>query len=235
MFTSTRPAARIAALALAGLALSAPSALASGNVVDVYNDPSSGVRVIGSEKADQVVVMNGGNATHAIHFAKSDIPVKVHGSNCTPLNPVTKLVRCARFQGAIDVTVVGAGGDDNLFASSSFAPNVTFTGNDGDDTLTGGAGYDSLAGNAGEDEIKGAGGGDRIWGGADRDAIVGGAGIDNIEGNEGNDVIDLRDGAFDGVNCGSNPASIKDVVYADPEDGSASYLKTRSCEVVAYI
>lgn len=82
------------------------------------------------------------------------------------------------------VIVYGGDGNDQIYATDSFAP-VTIYGEGGNDQITGG--YN-------DDVLDGGDGVDRIWGGVGNDFLFGGAGGDFLDGREGNDVIFGGDG-----------------------------------------
>jgi len=89
----------------------------------------------------------------------------------------------------------GAGGNDQVFASLSYAlatgsgietlstkanatQHVSLTGDEAGNTVFGNGGNNILMGLDGDDQLFGAGGNDRLLGGLGRDTLTGGAGID---------------------------------------------------------
>ena len=113
--------------------------------------------------------------------------------------------------------IVGRGGDDRLYALSSY----------GRDTVYGGPGDDLLVGTRGADDwMQGGPGDDELQGDSERDRLYGGAGRDRIFGGEGGDRIYTRDGERDVVVCGDGGWG-RDRVYADRRD-----VVLRDCELV---
>ena len=113
--------------------------------------------------------------------------------------------------------IVGRGGDDLLYALSTY----------GRDTVYGGPGNDLLVGTRGADDwMQGGPGDDELQGDSERDRLYGGSGRDRIFGGEGGDWIYTRDRERDVVVCG-NGGWGRDRVYADRRD-----FVLRDCELV---
>lgn len=130
-------------------------------------------------------------------------------------------------------TTVDLGAGDDVLQADEFgygvdAPNMTVTGDDGNDAITTGGGNDHIFGGngndhinaaAGDDAIDGGAGNDNLDGGPGSDTITGGPGLDTVQGDDdpiyaGNDTINVVDGQRDTVSCGFGA----DTVHADPVD-----------------
>ena len=98
--------------------------------------------------------------------------------------------------------VAGGSGADHLAATA--APGVELIGNSGDDELFAPNGGGTVQGGNGNDEMTGGDGEDTLDGGLGDDAIDGLGGADAVRGGGGDDSIEARDGAADGVDCGSD-------------------------------
>lgn len=117
------------------------------------------------------------------------------------------------------LTVNGSNDAESLFFGTSGAvvTNITYDGNQGNDTVTTGSGNDSLIGNLGDDVLSGGAGNDTLDGGNDNDSLSGGsgndlllgddAGIDTLTGGIGNDTI--RMGEDDVVDAGDDDDTIE--------------------------
>ena len=113
--------------------------------------------------------------------------------------------------------IFGLGGDDLLYALSSW----------GRDSVYGGPGNDLLVGTRGADDwMQGGPGNDELQGDSERDRLYGGPGRDRIFGGQGGDRIYTRDGERDVVVCG-NGGWGRDRVWADRRD-----FVSRDCEIV---
>jgi hypothetical protein len=95
---------------------------------------------------------------------------------------------------------IGGSGDDELFATGSYA--VTLEGRGGVDEITGAAEGDSLYGGDGGDLITGAEGDDLLDGGDGGDTFRPNDGEDDVLGGAGFDFVDALDGFADDVDCG---------------------------------
>jgi Ca2+-binding RTX toxin-like protein len=109
---------------------------------------------------------------------------------------------CKRFDGRVNVTLVG--GDDAISLSASGATSVSANLGTGNDDYTGSGGADNVFGGSGDDTVRGNGGADDLSVGPGIDSVEGGAGNDrlgslngaritrgNVDGGPGNDVIEL--------------------------------------------
>lgn len=88
-------------------------------------------------------------------------------------------------------TIVGAAGGDiiNLAHATLTYGNVTLLGAGGDDILWANAGNDTLSGSGGNDILDGGPGNDRLEGGTENDQLFGGAGNDTLRGGDGDDIL----------------------------------------------
>ncbi|MEM8722497.1 MAG: Calx-beta domain-containing protein, partial [Cyanobacteria bacterium P01_G01_bin.39] len=100
-------------------------------------------------------------------------------------------IELARIEGGVSNNRLDAGTVTNL--------NVTLLGASGNDSLYGGAKADKLFGNTGNDRLEGrngydslhgAGGNDALFAGNGNDTLFGGDGNDTLKGEAGNDTID---------------------------------------------
>jgi len=114
------------------------------------------------------------------------------------------------FPPAGDDTLIGGGGDDELYGQEG---DDLLEGGGGRDELYGGAGDDILAGGGGDDELYGGEGDDILAGGGGRDELYGGAGDDIVRGEGGKDV--LYGGEGDDVLLGGGD---KDLLYGGAGD-----------------
>ncbi len=123
----------------------------------------------------------------------------------------------------------GTQGDDTLRGTRSAD---TINGKGGADRIFGKVGRDEIDGGIGADKIDGGRGNDIINGGSGKDRITGGSGRDVIEGGPGGDRINVADGEFDSVSCGTG----NDTVIVDEVDlGNQSFedfVRLSSCEDV---
>ncbi|HAB11838.1 MAG TPA: hypothetical protein DCE47_09125, partial [Planctomycetaceae bacterium] len=140
--------------------------------------------------------------------------------------------------GAIDATINGGDGDDNLVGSpvadliNGQGGDDTIGGGDGDDILFGGSGNDVLSGDDGADQLSGQVGNDDLSGNAGVDSLFGGDGSDEINwiSGDGNDVVQGGDGAdvldvdytagADTIAINSVPASGTDFLRVQVGDGT---------------
>jgi uncharacterized delta-60 repeat protein len=97
-------------------------------------------------------------------------------------------------QAEIEVTILGRGGNDNLFGSpgndrlfGNLGEDFMTAGN-GDDTVTAGKDNDGVLGGTGNDVLSGNLGNDQLLGNDGDDVIFGNAGIDYIDAGNGNDI-----------------------------------------------
>jgi Ca2+-binding RTX toxin-like protein len=91
-----------------------------------------------------------------------------------------------RIQGGaaiqVPATLLGAGGDDQLFGGDG---NDSLSGGEGDDWIEGWDGNDTLAGNDGHDRLEGQNGNDSLAGGNGNDYLHGAGGTDTLSGGAG--------------------------------------------------
>lgn len=145
---------------------------------------------------------NAGNDT--IFFQKSEIFSGGAGIDSARVNTVLNgsdkveflnfvTTQCEEFIGGDEVDIVHA---------TASALNLTLIGNGGNDELFGGSGNDVIYGNGGSDGLMGNGGNDSVYGGAGADNVLGGDNDDYLLGGDGNDSVDggSGDDYLDGAN-----------------------------------
>ncbi|MDX2211903.1 MAG: calcium-binding protein [Oculatellaceae cyanobacterium bins.114] len=100
-------------------------------------------------------------------------------------------IRLERLTEGGPITVFGSSANDTISpVSSGGTPNLTFSGEAGNDIAFGGAGNDSFSGGIGDDVLVGGDGDDVLIGGDGADTVSGDAGNDTAQGDLGNDVMD---------------------------------------------
>jgi hypothetical protein len=114
----------------------------------------------------------------------------------------------------------GAGTDTVTYASASLAVSVDIDGQADD----GAQGEDDNV-QSDVENLVGGNGDDRLTGDSGANYLEGGPGRDVVRGEGGNDSLDVRDGEWDDVLCGSE----QDFAFADPGDGVAD-----DCETVTF-
>lgn len=156
----------VAALACAGIALLASSALASS--VTVSGGNRLAVSAGGNERNDFAVSYVAGADAYLV---ADPAGVNANGP-CVSLDPDTASCPGAGI-GRITVSA-GGGSDTALLDRHSIPPSVEgdLNGGSGNDRLTGSAAADSLSGSSGSDLLDGGPGADELRGGRDRDTAV---------------------------------------------------------------
>jgi hypothetical protein len=207
-----------------------PAAAAVPTAATVTSSAAVGVRFIGTDAKDQVVLTRAGTSAAPLVVLDAAAPLTV-GIGCQPVAGDPTRATCAApiASGTTLKKVIlnGRGGDD-VFAHGVSLPipmlvnggegNDTVNAGPGQDTLFGDNGHDTLRGGDGTDTLKGSFGDDRLEGGAGRDdALFGGPGVDVLLGGDG-DSDDLTGGpGSDTIDGG--PGRLDVVLYDDRSTG----------------
>ena len=204
----------LSAAALVGALLPTPAAAATAQA-SVTSSPTVGVRLMGSDLRDQVVLTRAGTSTAPLIVVDTAAPLTV-GTGCQPVTgDPTRAVCTAPLVGTSlkPVLVFSGAGDDSIAHGASLPIPMTVNTGTGNDTVTGGPAVDTLTGSSGSDVLRGGDGTDTLRGSSGDDTLDGGPGRDdNLFGQSGNDRLLGGDGDSDDLDGGSG---------ADTFDGGA--------------
>ncbi len=181
-----------------------------GNVAWNYNSISGKLQIVGTDRADRIIVdLNGSpfiNGTSLAVPLPASLEVIARGGNdwVQVNSPYGWIPAHLKGDSGDDTLIGGWGndkiegghnndvldgryGDDNLWGQDGAD---CLYGGWGNDKLVGGNGNDALLGEFGDDELIGENGNDYLAGGQGDDRLTGGKGNDKLYGNDGNDWFD---------------------------------------------
>ena len=181
-----------------------PAQAASGATVS--SSPSVGVKFVGTNGPDKIVLTRAGTASAPkIHF-DADTPISIQpGCVAVVGDPTRALCDLPLVNGQVKkVSIFGLGGDDLIAHGTGSAIPMVVNAGPGNDTVNGGPGRDEIDGSTGNDVLRGGDNIDTLKGGSGNDTLEGGAGRDdNLFGGDGNDKLFGGEGDSDDLDGGS--------------------------------
>jgi Ca2+-binding RTX toxin-like protein len=217
----------------AGLAIPASAAVP---LIVVSSSPTNGVKIMGTDAVDTIVVTRAGTTAAPRISVDAATPLSIQvGCQPVPGDPTQALCTSPLASGGVfrQIAIYAGAGNDvishGVLATPmpSLAVPMKVIGGLGENKISGGPGQDDLIGGPDDDTLSGGDAADELFGHSGDDTLDGGPGLDDeLYGGPGNDTLnggsgnrDLLDGGFGADRMDGGPGSEDYVSYFSRSTG----------------